>query len=176
MKNPTLILPDVRFEESFLHALAEYHEESRFLEHKEEEIAGNFLAFVEKEKSKARGENLPEGFVPETEYWLVDGDEYIGGLSIRHRLSDHLREIGGHIGYSIRPSKRKQGYGKLILKLGIEKAKEMGFEKVLLTCDVTNDGSRKIIEGNGGVLENVVPHEGNPDKARFWIDLQEPRG
>ncbi len=171
--SPQLSLPDVRFKDSYLSALVEYHKEGRFLEHKEE-IANDFPAFVEKEKSKSRGENLPEGFVPETEYWLVDGDEYIGGLNIRHRLSDHLREIGGHIGYSIRPSKRKQGYGKLILKLGIEKAKEMGFEKVLLTCDVTNDGSRKIIEGNGGVLENVVPHEGNPDKARFWIDITKP--
>ena len=169
--NAALHLPDIRFKDSYLAALAEYHAEGRLLEESEEDLANDFLAYVEKEKSKARGENLQKGFVPQTEYWLIDGGEYIGGLYIRHRLTDHLLAIGGHIGYGIRPSKRKQGYGKIILKLGLLKAKELGIEKVLLTCDVTNLGSRKIIEGNGGVFENTVPHEGNPDKARFWIDL-----
>jgi len=99
----------------------------------------------------------------------VEGDEYIGRLDIRHHLTEHLRQIGGHIGYGIRPSKRRQGYGRLILKLGLEKAKEMGIEKVLVTCDVTNVGSRKIIEANGGVMENEIQVDGSPDKARFWI-------
>lgn len=167
--------PDVRFKESFLSALREYHAEERFLQDNEEEIAENFSVFVESEKGKARGENLPPGFVPETRYWLVQGGEYIGETGIRHYLTPHLLQIGGHIGYVIRPSKRKQGYGKLILKLGLEKAKEMGIEKALLTCDVTNEGSRKIIEGNGGVFENAVPNPGNPDKARFWIDITKPK-
>lgn len=169
-----LSLPDVRFKESYLSALHEYHEEGRFLEDKPEEISADFETYVEKEKGKARGENLPPGFIPETRFWLVDGNEYVGETGIRHYLTPHLLQIGGHIGYVVRPSKRKLGYGKLILKLGLEKAKEMGIEKVLLTCDITNEGSRKIIEGNGGVFENAVPNPGNPDKARFWIDVRKP--
>ena len=150
-----LSLPDVRFKESYLDALREYHAEERFLTDDAGAISKDFSAFVEAEKGKARGENLPSGFIPETRYWLVDGDEYIGEAGVRHYLTPHLLQIGGHIGYVIRPSKRKQGYGKLILKLTLEKAKEMGIEKALLTCDITNEGSRKIIEGNGGVFENA---------------------
>jgi predicted acetyltransferase len=172
--NAYLSLPDIRFKESYIAGLREYQAEGRYLEDSVEEAEKDFLAYVEKEKAKAHGEHLPEGFVPETRYWLVDENECVGEIGIRHMLTEHLLKIGGHIGYSIRPAKRKQGYGKFILKLGLEKAKEMGFEKVLLTCDVTNDGSRKIIEGNGGVLENIEANPGHPDKARFWIDIQKP--
>lgn len=172
--NAHLSPPDIRFKESYIAGLREYHAEERFLDDDEKQIAAAFESFVEREKGKARGENLKPGYIPETRFWLVMGDEYIGELGIRHYLTEHLLKMGGHVGYVIRPSKRKQGYGKLILKLGLEKAKEMGFEKVLLTCDITNDGSRKIIEGNGGVLENVEPNTGQPDKARFWIDIQKP--
>lgn len=175
MNNPVLVLPDVQYKESYLSALHEYIVEGRESEERFKEVENSFNVFVEKELSKAHGENLPEGFVSETRFWLIDGKEYIGDLRIRHRLNDHLMEIGGHIGYGIRPSKRKQGYGKLILKLGLEKAKEMGIKNVRITCDVTNEGSRKIIEANGGVLDGVVAHEGFPDIARFWIDISEPK-
>ena len=174
MNKPELVLPDVRYKDSYLAALRELHAEGRPTDSVVLKPEDDFEAFIEKLKSQSRGENLPKGFIAHTEYWLVDNGEYIGGLDIRHTLTEHLRNIGGHIGYTIRPSKRKQGYGKLILKLGLEKAKEMRIEKVLLTCDVDNIGSRKIIEGNGGVFENTVPNAGHPDKARFWFDLKKP--
>lgn len=165
-----LVLPDVRYKDSYLAGLREYHEEGRFLDEKIEKLENDFGSYVQKQLKKAKGENLPEGYVPETRLWLIDGEECVGDLGIRHTLTDHLLKIGGHIGYSIRPSKRKRGYGKLILELGLLRAKEMGFDRVLLTCDVTNVGSRKIIEANGGVFENQIPVDGAPDKARFWID------
>ena len=108
---------------------------------------------------------------PATTYWLVDNGEYIGGVSIRHELNEHLKNIGGHIGYDIRPSKRQQGYGTNVLALALPKAKELGISRVLVTCNVTNTASRKIIEKNGGVLENQVPDpETGIDKLRFWIE------
>ena len=77
------------------------------------------------------------------------------------------------MGYDIRPSKRRRGYGKKILQLTLEKAKELGMERVLVTCDVNNEPSRKIIEQNGGILENKVPNpETGTDKGRYWIDLK----
>jgi len=87
-------------------------------------------------------------------------------------LTSELERLHGHTGYEIRPSQRGRGYGTAILKLALPKAKEIGLNRVLLTCDETNIASRKIIEKNGGVLETK---EENPatgvDKLRFWISL-----
>ncbi|HWO07164.1 MAG TPA: GNAT family N-acetyltransferase [Candidatus Paceibacterota bacterium] len=134
------------------------------------ELERDFSAYVERKISQSRGENLPEGYVPATEFWLVDGDEYIGSVNIRHRLTEYLRTLGGHIGYDIRPSKRGRGYGTKILELALPKARELGIERVLVTCDATNVASRKIIEKNGGVLKNSVPNPAaGVEKLRFWI-------
>ena len=100
------------------------------------------------------------------------GGEFIGRVSIRHALTEHLLAVGGLIGYDIRPSKRGQGYGNKILELALPKAKELGISRVLITCDVTNAASRKIIEKNGGILENQVPNpETGVDKLRYWVDV-----
>ena len=115
---------------------------------------------------------LPPGWVAETVLWLVDNDIFIGRASIRHSLNEHLLKIGGHIGYFIRPSMRRRGYGKSILNLALIEAKKMGLQKVLVTCDETNTGSRKIIEANGGVLENIVENGLDmPPKRRYWITI-----
>jgi len=92
-------------------------------------------------------------------------------VRVRQQLTEHLLQIGGHIGYDIRPSKWGKGYGNKILALGLQKAKEMGIEKVRITCDVDNVASRKIIEKNGGVLDSEIPNpETGVNKARFWIE------
>lgn len=119
------------------------------------ELEADFEAYVEKKTGQSRGENLPEGYVPSTELWLVDGDEYIGSISIRHRPTEYLEKLGGHIGYDIRPSMRGRGYGSKILELALPKAKELGTARILVTCDATNAASRKIIEKNGGVFSKT---------------------
>jgi len=137
------------------------------------ELKADFDAFVERQKSHARGENLPEGYVPDSEFWLVDGKEYIGRINIRHRLTEHLEKNGGHIGYDIRPSQRGKGYGNLILKLGLEKAKEIDISRVLLICNEDNSASRKVIEKNGGTYADSVPNiETGINKLRFWIEKE----
>jgi predicted acetyltransferase len=175
-----LIPPSAEFKDPFIGAVKEFQADTEYpLMHKRyhelsiEGLEKNFDAFVEEEISHARGENLLPGYVPQTDYWLVDGDAFIGRVSIRHRLNEHLEQVGGHIGYDIRPSKRKQGYGSKILELALPKAKELGIKRVLLTCDETNTASRRIIEKNGGILENQVSNpETGVDKLRFWIDIQ----
>lgn len=120
----------------------------------------------------AEGKNLPPQWIPSTTYWLVDNDEFIGETNIRHELTDFLRKTAGHIGYWIRPSKRHQGYGKTILKLALTKAKDLGLQQVLITCDETNEASKKIIELNGGILEGKNDiGEGKPKKILYWITL-----
>lgn len=158
-----LVLPSIRFQKSFLQAAEEYRKEfqkagneriKRYADLNLEKLKNNnkFGKFVDKLKAQAKGEGLPAGYVPSSAFWLVDGEEFIGQADIRHRLTPLLRKVGGHIGYDIRPSKRKQGYGKLILKLALEKAKELRIKDVLVTCDATNIGSKKVIEANGGRL------------------------
>ena len=147
MNHMELVLPSTRYKRSFIEAVIEYQREDsnddrskRYGDLSVSALESDFEAYVEREQSQARGKNLPAGYVPETTYWLIDGDEFIGRVSIRHRLTEHLRQIGGLIGYDIRPSKRKHGYGTKILELALPRAKEIGLQKVLVTCDATNVG------------------------------------
>ena len=102
----------------------------------------------------------------------MDGEEWIGKLTLRTTINEKYLLSGGHIGYEIRPSKRRLGYGTELLRMGLEKARQRGLQRVLLTCDETNLGSRKVIENNGGQFENAVHVEGQTVlKMRYWIDL-----
>jgi predicted acetyltransferase len=169
---PTISEPDVIYKESYLKALKEYHQEGRYLEYDEKKLESNFSDFVKKLKENSIGLNLKPGYVPQTVYWVVDQEGFAGRVLLRHELNEHLLKIGGHIGDDIRPSKRGRGYGTEALKLVLPKARAMGLKKVLLTCDSTNIGSRKIIKANGGILENeVLGENGEPSKLRFWIEL-----
>jgi predicted acetyltransferase len=104
----------------------------------------------------------------------MDGDQWIGKLTLRTTINAQYLHAGGQIGYEIHPSKRRCGYGTALLRLGLDKAHEWGLHQVLLTCDETNTGSRKIIEANGGHLENAVVVAGQAVcKLRYWINLDE---
>jgi predicted acetyltransferase len=173
---PHLALPDSRFKDSFLQALKEYQVEglANYVDLDEAVLQVDFDGYVQKLRDEAVGENLPDGYVPHTLFWLVDGDEYLGRVDIRHTLNEFLKKEGGHIGYDIRPSQRRKGYGTLALKLGLEKAYDLGVKKVLVTCDVTNVGSNKIIVENGGVFEDELPlGDGKVGKNRYWIAVKE---
>ena len=102
--------------------------------------------------------------VANTVLWPVLDGEVIGRVSIRHELSPALLEIGGHVGYIIRPKYRLQGHATELLRQSLVVAKEIGIDSALVTCDEDNVGSRKVIEANGGVLEDV-----RSGKRRYWV-------
>lgn len=107
--------------------------------------------------------------VPSTFLWITDGDEtdrgrVIGFLNLRHALNDNLRADGGHIGYSIRPGRRREGHATRALTLGVDRARALGVDRVLVTCDSENIASARTIERCGGVLADE--HSG---KRRYWI-------
>ena len=81
-----------------------------------------FLEWIEKKRNWSLGKELPEGFVPDTTYVLVDEDVYVGVFNLRHCLNDFLREGPGHIGYCISEKYRGRGYATKGLKLTLEKA------------------------------------------------------
>lgn len=116
---------------------------------------------------------LPDDIVHNDLYWIVDDGEVVGFLSFRHELNDHLREVGGHIGYSVRESRRRQGYASAALRLGLDRAREIGLERVMVTCDDDNIGSFRTIESAGGMLQDVrvVLEHGDTPVRRYWISL-----
>jgi predicted acetyltransferase len=178
-----LIEPSVEYKDSFIAGVKEFqsdddytHRTRRYRDLSVSDLEKNFDSFVAKILSYAEGENLPEGFVPENEFWLIDNGEFIGRASVRRRLEGRLKLIGGHIGFDIRPTKRGHNYGNEILRLALEKAKALGVSQVLLTCDIRNTASRKIIEKNGGIFENQVLNDEKGfegfDALRYWIDIK----
>lgn len=114
---------------------------------------------------------LPEGRVHSTYYWIAEDDEFVGYLALRHALTPWLLEEGGHIGFAVRPSRRRQGHARRALALALLEARALGLDRVLLTCDEDNDGSRFTIEHNGGVYE-----DSRNGKRRYWIDLGRAAG
>lgn len=117
------------------------------------------------------GIGLKENTVSSSTYWLMADDEMIGATNIRHKLNDRLRQIGGHIGYGIRPSKRMKGHATELLKHALNIAKEMKISKALLTCDKDNVGSAKTIMNNGGILDSEDIVNGT-EILRFWIHIK----
>lgn len=128
---------------------------------------------IQKIKDNRDVTKLKPTYVPSYDFFGVDGDKFIGVIHFRIKLTDRLLRYGGHIGYGINPKYWKQGYGKELLRLGLEKHKDLIEEdKILITCDDDNIGSYKIIEANGGILENKVENEDSGERfltRRYWI-------
>ncbi|MDN5894888.1 MAG: GNAT family N-acetyltransferase [Nocardioides sp.] len=114
------------------------------------------------------GRDLQDGHVHCDYFWVTDPDEVVVGfLAMRHSIdTDFLRTQGGHIGYSIRPSHRRQGHAARALGLALNHARMLGLGHVLLTCDEDNVGSIRTIESQGGDFERILI-----GKRRYWIDL-----
>lgn len=169
-----LVLPNAKYKRSYISAVREFQVEQNpaaghYLELDIVELEKDFDAYVQLILSRAEGKNLPAGYVPATEYWIINENGiYVGRVDIRHRLNQHLQKEGGNIGHNVVKSQRGKGYGTQALKLGLEKAKELGLQNVLLTCDVGNVPSSKIIEKNGGILEDIYSN-GVVQKKRYWI-------
>lgn len=114
------------------------------------------------------------GRVPAETYFLVRESDHkiIGMINIRLELNDALRKHGGHIGYGIRPTERRKGYSKINLYLALLRCKEVGIDKVMLSCDQSNLGSDKTIRGLGGILEKVDTSN-NKKMNIYWIDVND---
>ena len=130
---------------------------------------GQWLANIRKLKDPA---TTPAGFVPATQYLALDEQEHLVGMTnLRHRLNDYLLTYGGHIGYSVRPSERQNGYATQMLRLTLEKAKERGIEKVRICCDHYNIASAKTIQACGGILEDEMFDSSDGTLTqRYWIE------
>ena len=132
----------------------------------------DFPAYLRTLLDGARGVGLPPGRVPYSTFWLTSGRHLIGRSSLRHRLTRELEDEGGHVGYDIRPSERRKGYGTAILTLTLAEARKAGLSRALLTCDTDNVASARIIEKNGGRLQGrAVSKRSGKLISRYWIEL-----
>jgi predicted acetyltransferase len=173
---PALVRPATHYRSSFLEAVREAQEADSGLESTKllevAKLEADFEAYVQTRLRAEQPGHVKPGFVPQSDYWLVEGDAYIGLLKLRHHLNESLHLIGGHIGYEIRPSRRLEGHATRMLALGLLEARRLGLDRVLLTCDDDNVASYRVMEANGAKLENVIEVQGR-EKAvrRYWIEL-----
>ena len=121
--------------------------------------------------SVREGRNLPTGYVPETFLFAFVGTRIVGRVAIRHSLNAFLEREGGHIGYVVVPEFRRRGYATRILGLALRIATEqLGIDDVLLVCGDSNIGSIRVIERNGGVLQDIIRIDrGQEPLRRFRI-------
>lgn len=150
---------------------------SEFKEHKEDTINGccgltrfndygEWILFI----NDVENGLIPDR-IPSSTFVAIDtlSNAVAGIIDIRHSLSQKYY-YSGHIGYSIRPSLRRMGYGTEILRLGVEKAKKYDIDKLLLVCEKSNVASQKVIERSNGVMEKEILMDGHVYFV-YWIDI-----
>ncbi|MER5637171.1 GNAT family N-acetyltransferase [Kitasatospora sp. NPDC002227] len=156
---PELVDPTVTLRSSFRSAVAEYRadreSELPWFVHDIEPAAltgeAAFTAYVDRLLAERQVIGVrADGFVAQTTLWWVDGTTFLGRLAVRHRLTPNLTRLGGHIGYDVRPTARRQGHATAILAAALPVAAALGITEALLTCAESNTASRHVIESNGG--------------------------
>jgi predicted acetyltransferase len=164
-----LIEPTVTLKDDFCALVEEFTAED---DDRYGDAMSNFEKFIRLCTDEATGRNLAPGRVQQSTFWLSRNEQRILACSrLRHSLNPYLEEFGGHIGYDVRPSERGRGYGTQILKLTLDKAREIGLKRLLVTADSSNVASWRIIEKNGGVLHSeAVSRETGELLRKYWIE------
>lgn len=134
--------------------------------------APSFEAWLQAVRNNSREETVSAGLVPASSFLAVRlaDRRLIGFIDIRHRLNEALLRAGGHIGYSVRPGERGNGYAKEMLTLALPICRSFGLRRVLITCSGENIASARVIRSCGGMLENEVRGTDAPVQ-RYWIAL-----
>lgn len=134
----------------------------------------NILDWLEHLVLYESNETIPNpDFVTGEQYLFIRETDrkVVGMIHFRHELNEYLFHFGGHIGYSVVPSERNKGYGSQMLNEMLTEKKESPIKKLLITCNDDNVGSAKVIEHNGGILDNKVLDESDGKLTRrYWID------
>ncbi|HUU21313.1 MAG TPA: GNAT family N-acetyltransferase [Phycisphaerae bacterium] len=171
-----LIEPDESYGQEYRSYVEEFRSAGEaFVVDEWDQAGGDLAGLVRTWREHAAGRELPKGYIPDSRYWLVRGRKILGTGRLRHRLTPALKDYGGHIGYEVCPSERGKGNATRLLALTLERAREMGLTRALVTCDKSNLASARVIEKNGGRLasESYSEQVGRVTR-RYWIDLAPP--
>ena len=115
--------------------------------------------------------NMRENKVPDLTYFYVreSDDRIVGMINIRLALNDFLRKEGGHIGYSVRPTERRKGYGTDMLAEGLKVCERVGIREVLVSCDKVNVASAGVIKNCGGVLKDEFYSQTYDEMLQMYV-------
>jgi len=172
---PELVPPDLRLEAAWREAHEEWgpgdHEDGfGLLPSDDVDSSAGFAAWLTRlagESDPATSSRSSRGHC--TYRWIVERDRVLGGIALRHDPDDALLQVGGHIGYGIRPSARRRGLATWALGRVLGEARALGLARVLVVCAADNTASARTIERHGGVLEDVR-HTARGLARRYWIE------
>lgn len=165
-----IISPDAAYQESYEAYIKELAGEERYpfvmdLPHTD------FEALLRRLDEIKQGINLPDGAVANLTFWLVSSNELIGVANLRPKLNPTIEHIGGHIGIGIRPSRRGQGWSRVLFQGVLQHAKKLRLKALSVHCYQDNDASRRMILANGGQLTSTVMLDNGQAIDRFDINL-----
>lgn len=134
--------------------------------------ASSFEEWLQSVQENSNPQTVRTGCVPTSVYLAFDCEtgQLVGMIDIRHPLNESLGRFGGHIGYSIRQSKRRKGYASEMLFLALAKCRHLGLDRVLLTCHKDNIASARTMLHCGAILQDEL-HLGQFTIQRYWITL-----
>jgi predicted acetyltransferase len=172
-----LVEPDLRYKDQFIDMMDAWKAsgESPFPWMLKFDYA-HFEDMVYKVRNLSKGIGVPDGLVPCSVFWAYEDetDKLVGVVNIRHYLNSSLYNTWGYIGYGVRPDERHQGYATEILRLSLEKCKDLPIKKVLLGCYKDTGACSRTIIKNGGILENEYPEtQTGRTIQRFWVPVKE---
>ncbi|GAA0730240.1 GNAT family N-acetyltransferase [Clostridium malenominatum] len=167
MKALFLSKPNKEYQKSFEEYVQSYkNSDENFYYNFYKKALENFNEYLNDLDNYSKGIELPLGWVITSSFWLIDNNEVVGVIRIRHQ--DVLAD--GHIGYDISPYHRKRGYGTQILKLALVEAEKIGIKEAMVTCNIDNIQSKKIIEKNNGkLIETIFIQDENEHVHRYSI-------
>jgi predicted acetyltransferase len=149
---PQLTAPSTAVRASFLEAARDLRDEGWLATFPVEKVAADFDGYVQRVRAEERAWG-----VPVTTFWYTEGPLYLGTVIVRHRLTPELTRDGGHVGYHVAPRRRRQGHAAAMLAAAVGYLhRELGITSILVTCDQSNTASSRVIEANGGILENTL--------------------
>lgn len=167
MKDLFLSMPSKGYKKSFKDYVISYRNaDDNYYFTKYKKGMENFNEYLDDLYKYSKGIGLPKGWVTTSTFWLIDNNEVVGVVRVRHK------DVGtdGHIGYDISPNYRKKGYGTQILKLALVEAEKFGIKEVMVTCNIDNEFSRKVIENNKGkLLGTIFDEEENENLYKYSI-------